>query len=741
MIHWEKELNPPQLEAVMHPSGPLLVVAGAGSGKTRVLTYRIAYLVEERGVDPRHLLAVTFTNKAADEMKARLGRMLGPAARNLWVATFHSTGAQILRSHGDRLGYSRSFVIYDEDDSLSLVKAVLKELNLDEKAWNPKRLRWKIEAAKRELWEVKEPEGQRDPWWATFVKVYRKYQERLMLANALDFEDLLLLTLRLLREHPDLLEHFRDRFRHVLVDEYQDTNTVQYLMVKTLAERDRNLMVVGDEDQSIYGWRGADITNLLNFVKDFPGAKVVKLEQNYRSTKTIIEAAGAVISRNTQRLAKTLWTEHPQGESLRLFSAPDDRNEAGWVVEQILRRRASGRSLSDFAVFYRTHAQSRLLEEALRAVDLPHAVYGGVRFYDRKEVKDILAYLRVLANPADEAGLRRIVNTPARGLGSATLDRLSQFAAEQSLTRFEALDQAGASERFSPRSRQAIRDFLNLMDKLKALAEKESLFHLAEATIRETGYEKMLAEEGTIEAEARRENLDELLSAVRDYEREAENPTLAGFLEKVALASDLDNYNPAEGRVVLMTLHSAKGLEFPVVFMVGMEENIFPHPRALAEGDLAALEEERRLCYVGMTRAKESLNLSLARRRSLRGSPVMNDPSRFLDEIPGHLLEGKSLAATRRRAGERAARDGLLRRVDFGDSHLEYDAETASEPEAWDPVGEFTLKKGVRVRHARFGVGVIQRLEGEGDRLKVTVKFAAGAKKLSVKNARLEPVH
>ena len=723
----------------MQPPGPLLIVAGAGSGKTRVLTYRIAYLIQEQGVDPRNILAVTFTNKAAEEMKKRLVRMLGPAASRLWVATFHATGAQILRSHIERLGYSRSFVIYDEADSLSLVKAVIKDLNLDDKAWNPKLLRWQIEAAKRNLLEVKEPEGQRDPRALTFAKVYQKYQERLVLSNAVDFEDLLLLPYRLWREHPDLLEHYRDRFRHVLVDEYQDTNMVQYLIVKSLSERDRNLTVVGDEDQSIYGWRGANIQNILRFVEDFPGARVIKLEQNYRSTKTIIAAAGAVIGHNTQRLPKKLWTDNPSGERIRLVQAPDDRAEAAGVVEQILRQRTQGRSLNDFAVFYRTHAQSRLLEEFLREANLPHAVYGGIRFYDRKEVKDVLAYLRVLINPTDEASLKRVINTPPRGLGAVTLERVAKLASDLSITLAEALDEAGRSDRFTPRTGEALRGFLALLNGFRELAQAESLFHLVEKVIRDTGYEKMLTEEGTIEAETRIENLDELLSAVKDYEREAEAPSLEGFLERVALASDLDSYNPEEGRVTLMTLHSAKGLEFPVVFLVGLEENIFPHLRSLGEDDPAALEEERRLCYVGMTRAKESLCLSLARRRSFRGSAVANEPSRFLEEIPPELVEGRPLKTPVRPATPKWEKELASRRVDYGDSAVEYDLEAGGEAEVWDPAHEFTLRRGVRVRHHRFGVGVIERLEGEGEGLKVRVRFAAGSKKLSVKDARLEP--
>ena len=732
------DLNPAQHDAVTTLAGPLLVLAGAGTGKTRVVTYRIAELIRHR-VAPARILAVTFTNKAAEEMKTRLTRMLGPSGSRLWVATFHATGAQILRSHIDRLGYSRSFVIYDEADSLSLVKAVLKDLNLDDKAWNPKRLRWQIEAAKRDLLEVKEPEGRRDPAGLTFAKVYKKYQERLVLSNAVDFEDLLLLTLRLLREHPDLLESYRDRFRHILVDEYQDTNMVQYLIVKTLSERDRNLTVVGDEDQSIYGWRGANIENILHFVEDFPGAQVIKLEQNYRSTQTIITAASAVIGRNSQRLPKKLWTENPAGERIRLFQAPDDRAEAGWVVEQILRQRTQGRSLNDFAIFYRTHAQSRLFEESLREANLPHAVYGGIRFYDRKEVKDVLAYLRVLVNPADEASLARIINTPARGLGAVTLERVRKLAADLSLSLTDALDEASGSDRFTPRTREALRGFLALVDGFRKLAPEESLFHLVEKVIADTGYETMLEEEGTLEAETRMENLDELLSAVKDYERDAETPTLAGFLEKVALASDLDGYQAEEGRVTLMTLHSAKGLEFPVVFLVGMEENIFPHLRVLDEGEPAALEEERRLCYVGMTRAKQSLHLTLARRRSFRGSPVANEPSRFLEEIPPELLDGRPSRTPAKPAVPKWEKELASRRVDFGDSALEYDADGISEAEVWDPAHEFTLRRGVRVRHAKFGVGVVERLEGEGEHLKVRVRFASGSKKLSVKEARLEP--
>jgi DNA helicase-2/ATP-dependent DNA helicase PcrA len=537
-----EELNEPQREAVLHIDGPLLVTAGAGSGKTRILIYRLAHLIG-KGVDPRNILAVTFTNKAADEMKARVSKMLGKTAQNVWVATFHSTAAQILRSHIHLLGYSRGFSIYDQDDSLSAIKAVMKELDIDAKMFSPKWVRAKIEAAKRDrVYPIKPGHDYGEGSADQIGRIAAAYQEKLKAANALDFNDLLLFNLRLFENHPDVLNYYQERFRYIMVDEYQDTNHVQYLIVKNLASRFGNICVVGDEDQSIYGWRGANIENILNFANDFPGAKLIKLEQNYRSTKNIIQAASGLISCNLRRTVKELWTEAEAGQKIRLHQALDDKAEAGYVVEQVLRLRHKGKKLQDMAVFYRTHAQSRQFEDQLRSLDIPYQVYGGIRFYDRKEIKDIIAYLRVLVNPSDEVSLLRIINEPPRGIGPGTVSRLNAVAASENTTLFHAIPMALKNKELPQRARESVSGFLKIMRALQRKIEKgESVSKIVEAVIEKSGYEDSLVEEGTIEAQTRLENLDELLNAVSEYEKSTQSPSLEGLLEKVSLYSDIDD--------------------------------------------------------------------------------------------------------------------------------------------------------------------------------------------------------
>jgi len=735
---WLDSLNPRQREAATHGSGPLLILAGAGSGKTRVIVHRIAHLIRGEGIDPYNILAVTFTNKAADEMKARVAELLGMDSVRIWVSTFHSMGAQILRRHIDRLGYSRDFVIYDEAEQLSLIRSVLKDHGYDPKVVSPKLIRSLISMLKREARGSEGLDSHHDPRVRVYAPVIRDYEKRLFLSKAVDFGDLLQLTLRLFEEHEDVLDGYRSRFLHVLVDEYQDTNRVQYLLVKKLAQGRGNICVVGDEDQSIYGWRGADISNILNFEEDFAGAGVVLLEQNYRSTKNVIEAASALISRNESRKPKQLWTDNPEGELIRHYSAADEEDEARWVIEEALRMKGMGRGFSQMAVFYRTHAQSRVFEERLRDQNLPYSVYGGPGFYDRREVKDILAYLKFIVNPEDEVSLLRIINVPARGIGAKTLEALVRMKRQGGLGWMKAIAKAGADPGFPARARTRLNAFYELMEELIELSSKESMVALCEKLIDMIGYRDMLKKEGTMEARVRLENLEELINALASHQAAAPQPDLASFLEKVSLAADIDGFDPEAGRLSLMTLHSAKGLEFPVVFMVGMAEGLFPHARSLTDEagmdeDSAALEEERRLCYVGMTRAKELLVMSWPDRRMVRGRKERAEPSRFLAEIPPRYVRRASppslLDRPKKRKKGRAAEPV---RVDMGDSEIVYD-----EGADYDYPAPDSLKPGDRVMHPAHGPGVVKRLEESGDKLKVVVRFSGSTKKFILKFAPL----
>lgn len=627
-------LNPKQLEAVTHPAGPLLILAGAGSGKTRVLTSRVAYLISN-GLDPSSILAITFTNKAAEEMRERLERFLGPAiVRELWVYTFHSTCVRILRREAHHLGYGGKFTVVDRDDQIRLVKECMRELKIDEKRFHPASIVAAIGRAKDELIG---PERFRvmasTPFDRTVADVYERYERLLADGNSFDFDDLILKTVNLFRQERAVHEKYSRRFVHILVDEYQDTNHAQYVLTRLLAEVHRNLMVVGDDDQSIYRWRGADIRNILDFEKDFPDAKVIKLERNYRSTQNILDGANCVVSHNKQRKRKRLWTDKGKGERITVYEAQDEWDEAEFVANEVERLMVERRwSLSDFAVLYRTHAQSRVLEEAFIAHNIPYQIVGGLKFYERKEIKDMVSYLKLGANPNDVIALRRVANEPKRGIGAGTLAKVEAFSQEKGIPVMEAVRRAGEIPGLTRRAVNGLLDFHGCIEDIRRKAESADLAELVEFVITRSGYLQHLEREKTIEALTRIENLKELISVARNYEAfDGEEGVLEDFLAQIAIVSEADTYNRGAPAVTLMTLHSAKGLEFNAVFMVGLEEGVFPHQRALGEAD--ELEEERRLCYVGMTRARELLYMVRAWRRMLFGASFVNAPSRFLEEL------------------------------------------------------------------------------------------------------------
>ena len=740
-------LNPPQRQAVCHGEGPLLILAGAGSGKTRVIVHRIAWLVREQGIPPWQILAVTFTNKAAGEMRERVEKMLGGLETPL-ITTFHSFCARLLRREISLLGYDSAFTIYDDRDAERLLKEVAAELRLDEKRFPLATLAATIDDWKNRGLGPDQVEAA-DPFRATAARVYASYQERLRRCNAVDFGDLLLLAVRLLESEPAVRERCQDRYRWLLVDEYQDTNPVQYQLVRLLAGARRNLCVVGDDDQSIYRWRGADIRNILDFERDFPGVTVVRLEQNYRSTRTILAAAGTVVARNRGRTAKALWTENPPGERIVYRRLEDERAEARFICSELGRHRRQGGHLSEVAVFYRTNAQSRSVEDALVAEGTPYRVVGGMRFYERLEIKDILAYLKVLVNPADEVSLRRIVNTPPRGIGQTTVERLAEHAARRGITLLEALREADAAGFLAAGPRSRVAAFVALLESFRRLAETVPLAELAARVLEESGYAGRLRDERSDEAADRLANLQELLAALEEFERSGEERTLAAFLEQVALVSDLEQTGPGHDAVTLMTLHAAKGLEFPLVCMIGLEEKLFPHVRSL--DDPEQMEEERRLCYVGMTRARERLILTNARRRRLFGMDQYNLPSRFLDDIPRELLDleeqGLGNGQWRRGIGdgglgkeqtEVLAGQHNLASVFQVEGEVEPDSFLANEVEVV-PEEADGVWLGMKVRHGKFGMGTIRKIEGTGDGQKVIVWFTSvGPKKLLVRFAGLE---
>ena len=716
-------LNPSQREAVAATDGPVLVVAGAGSGKTRVLTHRIAHLIRDLDVSPFAILAITFTNKAAGEMKERVGALVGPVARDMWVSTFHSACSRILRREAPRLGYRSAFSIYDEADSLRLTTLCVRDLELDPKRFPPRSIRAAISAAKNELIDFETYASSGSGYYHEKVAdVYRLYQQRLVEASAMDFDDILMLTVEVFQAFPDVLTHYQERFSYVLVDEYQDTNHAQYVLVRLLTERHRNLCVVGDSDQSIYRWRGADIRNINEFEKDYPDARIVLLEQNYRSTSTILDAANAVIGNNTARKPKRLWTDLGEGDPVITFEAEDEQDEAAFVAEEITQLEKRGRSLGDVAVFYRTNAQSRVVEELFVKFGLPYQVIGGLKYYDRREVKDVLGYLKAVVNPDDTVSLKRVVNVPKRAIGDTSVAHVDRFAEAERIGFWEALRRADDNGRLSTRAQRSIAEFVGLMDHVRSEADNGPRAAL-EAVLDMSGYMAMIRSERSIEAMGREENLKELLSAAADFEEtgpasigiaeweEADGlRRLELFLESISLVTDVDNLQDTDA-VTLMTLHNAKGLEFPVVFITGLEDGVFPHMRSL--GEPAELEEERRLCYVGITRAMERLYLTRAWSRNLWGSNNYNPPSRFLGEIPPGLTE-KATRAQRNRKLEAAKPTPL-------------------------PATAVVVTVGDRVRHAHWGSGVVQDVVGDGERAEAWVAFdGQGVKRLLLAWAPLE---
>lgn len=753
-------LNPEQRLAAETLEGPVLILAGAGSGKTRALTYRVANLMDH-GVKPWSILALTFTNKAAREMKERIARLVGDQAEEAWISTFHSTCARILRRDIEKLGYGRSFTIYDDDDQGTVIKEILKRQNIDEKFLPPREIKAKISDAKNRLLGPDEWFAQtgRDFRSQTLHDVFVAYEERLKAANALDFDDLLVKTLELLAEHPPVLESYRDRFRYVMVDEYQDTNYAQYMLVKLLTDRSRNLCVVGDDDQSIYGWRGADIRNILDFEKDYPDATVIKLEQNYRSTANILDAANQVIAHNTGRKEKALWTEQGEGETIKLFCAGDEREEAAWVADRIKKLERHGEGYGHTAVLYRTNAQSRVLEEMLMRAGIPYKVFGGLRFYDRREVRDVIAYLRVIANPTDDVSLRRIINVPKRSIGDATITELVNHAQQEQMPLFSALTDLPAS--LSSRPRKCVGDFFTLMTTLMAMKEALPLGEFVQQLVEMTGLLSQYQKEDSDEARTRIENIQEFLGAVEEFARQTENATLEDYLENVALVTELDQAEDEKQYVTLMTLHSAKGLEFPNVFMTGMEEGVFPSGRSLMEE--TRMEEERRLCYVGITRARQRLFLSRASQRMLYNQVNHNAPSRFLAEIPERLLEDEWEAKRRQTFHDAPAPQprsytsgyGLKSaptvsqlgqpRLTLGGNMLEIPGVqkgfTPSKARQSASALQNLFKKGDRVMHRKFGEGSVVELTGSGADARIAIEFTAyGVKEFALSIAPIVKV-
>ncbi|MFB3879893.1 MAG: DNA helicase PcrA [Armatimonadota bacterium] len=732
-------LNDMQREAVLHEGGPLLIFAGAGSGKTRVLTYRAAYLIQARGVAPFNILAVTFTNKAANEMKERLRRLLGGRHWDLWVGTFHSICARILRQDGDRIGVPDSFVVFDESDQSALMKDCLRELDLDPDQFAPTKILGAISNAKNELIEPRDYFNWRggSAYDEIVARVYQRYQTRLHDNSALDFDDLISHVVWLFERNPDVLERYQERFHHVLVDEYQDINFAQYRFVVQLAAKWRNLCVVGDDDQAIYGWRGADMRIIMRFDEEYPDARVVKLEQNYRSTANILGAAWEVIRHNRTRREKRLWTEVPAGEKIVTHRAADEHAEATFVADTMDHLiQHEGRTHRDFAVLYRVNAQSRVFEQVFVSRGIPYRIVGGLRFYDREEIKDILAYLRVLHNPADSVSLKRIINKPTRGIGDTTVGKLEQVALERNMTLLEAARHAEAIPELTSRAAQAVTQFVNMMDELRAMLKGSTLTQLTEAVIENSGYRKALEQDKSIKARGKLENVQELSSATQEYEESADEPTIAGFLENVALLTSADMIEEGVEAVPLMTLHSAKGLEFPVVFMVGMEEALFPLARAAFSDNPMELEEERRLCYVGMTRAKERLFLTSAEYRTIYGGTSRTMPSRFLDDIPEELIEPMGPIAPRHITWETA---DITRRAQAGLGESGPAAAQQILVEAG--AGNAPFRAGDRVRHPKFGQGMVVSVNGSGAEMVISVAFPAkGIKKLDPAYANLEKV-
>ena len=733
-------LNPQQAEAVINTEGPMLIMAGAGSGKTKVLTCRVANLLQ-KGVRPYRILAITFTNKAAAEMRERVNNMSGPAAKDVWLFTFHAFCARFLRMEIDKLpGYGGNFAIYDTADSQNLIKQILKEMNLDDKRFQPSGILSRISNAKNALQDAAAFARQAGDFYEQKVAdIYSRYEQKLQLNNALDFDDLLMLSIKLLQENKEVREKYQDRFDYLLVDEYQDTNHAQYLLTKFLAAKHRNICVVGDADQSIYGWRGADIQNILDFEKDYPDAKVIKLEQNYRSTQIILDAANAVIENNTGRKPKNLWTENKSGADIIYFQAVDERDEARFVIEQLQNlQRTENKKLGDMAILYRTNTQSRIFEEMLIKSGISYNMVGGLKFYERKEIKDIIAYLRVIFNPADSLSLLRLINVPKRGIGDASLAKIQAYAAANNVSLFEAVSNAAAIDGLSSRFVSKLDDLAGIIFELMNLANEAPVEDLIDRVLRDTGYLEELENERTPQAQSRIDNLHELISVAQEFAASEEENNLENFLAHVALVSDIDDTELGEDAITLMTLHSSKGLEFPVVFLVGMEEGLFPHARTLM--DETEIEEERRLCYVGITRAKEKLFLSSTKMRTIYGNTVTYPPSRFLQEIPARLV--KTI--------KRQERFSALE--NFKQVSEKYSARPQKPASTFNPHSFMPQKPaaaaggtgtrfntGDRVSHSKWGEGMVVSVKDSPDGQEVKVAFAgAGVRSLLTKYAVLK---
>ena len=741
MIGFE-QLNPMQKKAVLQKDGPVLILAGAGSGKTGALTVRISHLLEE-GVRLWNILAITFTNKAAREMKERVEGLVGAQAADIWISTFHSSCVRILRRDIDKLGYSRNFSIYDTDDQEKVMKECFKRLNFSttDKRFTIKAALHEISRQKEELvsWEEYAQKTEGDLFKVNVAKVYETYQKMLKDSDALDFDDLIYKTVQLLKTNPGVLEYYQERFRYIMVDEYQDTNTSQYELVRLLAAKYRNICVVGDDDQSIYGWRGANIRNILDFEKDFPNTTVIKLEQNYRSTKNILTAANQVICHNITRKEKELWTENEQGSMIHLHKADNEFEEGRYVAEKIMDLVSKGRKYSDFAVLYRTNAQSRAVEDQLVRKGIPYRLFGGVRFYERKEIKDIISYLKVLANENDNIAIRRIINVPKRGLGDTSVEKVAAFAIENGISFYRSLERAEEITQLRTRSKK-FSEFFYFLESLKQDAQTLPVVDIIDAVVRRTGYLQELEQENTDEALMRIENIDEFITKAAEYEKTALEPSLSGFLEELALVADIDNYSEEDDTIVLMTLHSAKGLEFPYVFMVGMEEGLFPSNRTILYGDEHALEEERRLCYVGITRAREELYLTYAKTRMHQGLTQYNAPSRFLKEIPETLLDAPAIQAVQKPKFISPRGMAAAKKFDkpspYGMSQLKKQEETAqSAPQA------VSVMVGDSVRVPKYGIGTVKDIQRIDDDVEIEVSFPdKGSKKFKGKFSKMKKV-
>ena len=738
-------LNPMQREAAVHTEGPLLILAGAGSGKTRVLTHRIAYLMEEKGVNPWNILAITFTNKAASEMRERVNKIAGMGAESVWVSTFHSACVRILRRHIEVLGFSSNFTIYDAEDQKTVMKEIFRKFNVNTKIYKERAVLGEISHAKDELITSEEMElnAGSDPDARKIAGMYREYQSILRSNNALDFDDLIVKTVELFQHNPDILDYYQERFRYIMVDEYQDTNTAQFKFVSLLAEKYKNLCVVGDDDQSIYRFRGANIGNILGFEKVFPEAKVVRLEQNYRSTRNILNAANEVIVHNTERKEKTLWTENEEGDKVHFRQFNNGFEEAEYVTGEIIQGHRNGMfRYRDCAVLYRTNAQSRLFEEKFLLANVPYKIVGGVNFYARKEIKDLLSYLKTIDNASDDLAVRRILNVPKRGIGATSIGRVQDYADTMNLSFYDALRVVEEVPSIG-RAAGKINDFVSFIQSLKSKAEAYTVRELLEEVIELTGYVKELEAEKTEEAQARIENIDELISKTESFQEAMEETgqpaTLSAFLEEIALVADIDSVDPDQDYVLLMTLHSAKGLEFPNVFMVGMEDGVFPGYASIWSGDPSDIEEERRLCYVGITRAMKNLTLTCARQRMIRGETQYNKVSRFVREVPRELVDLGHTIQEKKPQVENI----VSPKSAYAQMKMNFQAKSSLQKK------DFTVKKaasldygvGDTVRHVKFGVGIVKNITEGGRDYEVTVDFdKVGIKKMFAGFAKLKKI-